>query len=530
MKRSLSISVITILLFIILYSLSHFYLKGVVILDTKGRGRIGNQLFQYAASYALAKETNSKLYILVEDEKVKHGYAKPNNGAYALEEVNIPKINIIYKTRYNKIFFSLLRKKNFFIKTEYVNEGNFFRIITKTKNNKTLIMDDWFESPIFFEKYKSDILNQFQFTKIDTKRFEPLVRELSKKESVCIHIRRGDTHVSNRVVPISFQKEAMNLSRKLIDAPEFFIFSDEISKVKEELQDFSNLHFIEGNDPIEDLYLLSNCGNNIITNSSFSWWAAYLNKNNGFVVAPFRAYNERHFTSLNDIKLGYVRRSVAAITYPKNWILLENDSSDIYTGNRRQLELCNDTGDFRSRLCALESNKPTVITAYYGNPLDHLKYLEWAQYFFSIPFNLVIFTDKENSSWIKKLRSSLPIRVIEGNTQEINVSKLVNEAIRLNPYNSKFFAWCDIGAFKDKYIISNNFLDDEFMLEDKITVFMIKDFKDQKEKTSPIKAGGIKAWQHETLDVLNPIYQDPRYEGDPYYYPLFYFSDKNFSR
>jgi hypothetical protein len=74
----------------------------------------------------------------------------------------------------------------------------------------------------------------------------------------------------------------------IINSENYLVFSDTISKAKEIFGQFNNINFIymENNHAFEDMYLMSICQNNILANSSFAWWAAWLNKNDNKVVAP----------------------------------------------------------------------------------------------------------------------------------------------------------------------------------------------------------------------------------------------------
>ena len=102
-----------------------------------------------------------------------------------------------------------------------------------------------------------------------------------------------------------------------IDAPEFFAFSDDIEWVKTHLKVSEKIHFVSINVDsddneridIEEFFLMKNCKHNIISNSSFSWWAGYLNDNeNKIIIAPKKWYNnnihqssfEKHSIFLND--------------------------------------------------------------------------------------------------------------------------------------------------------------------------------------------------------------------------------------
>jgi hypothetical protein len=124
-----------------------------------------------------------------------------------------------------------------------------------------------------------------------------ILRKIMGTESVGIHIRRGD-YISNKYnrrifgsfSPGYYLKSINLIKQKLINA-EFYVFSDDINWARE--QDILNhCTFVEGNRTLEDFYLMSLCKHNIIANSTFSWWAAWLNKNpQKIVIAPENWYN-----------------------------------------------------------------------------------------------------------------------------------------------------------------------------------------------------------------------------------------------
>jgi hypothetical protein len=91
----------------------------------------------------------------------------------------------------------------------------------------------------------------------------------------------------------------------------FYVFSDDIEWCKNFFSDILDFEFISGNNEIRDLYLMSSCENNIIANSSFSWWGAWLNKNpNKKVIAP-------------SVWFGPAKKNVITEDlYCKNWIKL----------------------------------------------------------------------------------------------------------------------------------------------------------------------------------------------------------------
>lgn len=124
--------------------------------------------------------------------------------------------------------------------------------------------------------------------------------EIKNSNSVSLHIRRGDyvalskSKKGHALCPISYYKKAIENIAQKIHNPRFFIFSDDIQWVKENLAIKYNAEYIDFNRdyPERDIILMKHCKHNIIANSSFSWWGAWLNENpNKIVIAPKRWMN-----------------------------------------------------------------------------------------------------------------------------------------------------------------------------------------------------------------------------------------------
>ncbi len=129
---------------------------------------------------------------------------------------------------------------------------------------------------------------------MDNKNLE--IENLIKSvNSVSLHIRRTDfkntkSNTTHGICSLEYYGEAVKfISNKLVD-PHFFVFSDDINWAKENLNLPYKLTFISGNSGDKsyiDMQLMSVCKHNIIANSSFSWWGAWLNSNmNKIVIAP----------------------------------------------------------------------------------------------------------------------------------------------------------------------------------------------------------------------------------------------------
>lgn len=214
-------------------------------------GRLGNQLFQIASSIGTAKL-----------------YSKT------------PKF---YKWNYSDFFKNPIDQtleqseiKNIF------REKNFHYEAIPNINNLDLI--GYFQSEKYFLHCKDSILHYFSF--IDSLYDNSID---IYKETCSLHIRRGDyLKVSDYhpFVGIDYYNKSMNYMRK-IGVTKFYIFSDDIEWCMDNFSEFNDVEYIKGNSDIKDMCLMSSCKNNIIANSSFSWWGAWLNKNkNKTVISP----------------------------------------------------------------------------------------------------------------------------------------------------------------------------------------------------------------------------------------------------
>ena len=136
--------------------------------------------------------------------------------------------------------------------------------------------------------------------------------QISICNSVSIHIRRGDftanpevAKVHGNICNLEYYERAMNFIEQKIDNPIFYIFTDDVEWVKIHFNNRSNLIIVSNSvknqvefghkhNAHQEMYLMSLCNHNIIANSSFSWWAAWLNRNdNKIIIAPKKWFNDK---------------------------------------------------------------------------------------------------------------------------------------------------------------------------------------------------------------------------------------------
>ena len=158
-------------------------------------------------------------------------------------------------------------------------------------------LDGYFQCEKYFKDIREIILEQFSINQDISNYTKEIKNKIQNFQNSCsLHIRRGDFVNSKNInihgaCDIEYYKKAMKYLEEKVENINYFIFSDDIEWVKENLA-IQNAIYIDSKEkriPHEDIYLMSLCKNNIIANSSFSWWGAWLNQNEKkMVIAPKR--------------------------------------------------------------------------------------------------------------------------------------------------------------------------------------------------------------------------------------------------
>lgn len=273
----------------------------------KIQGGLGNQLFQYAFARRLAYTFNTsfKLDISNYDPSPKNNSPDKQLGrAYVLNKFSTletyasnEEINTLikYKRRpgnyiYNRIIANKLIyiEEIFPLSKDYLNPP-------RLQAGKDVYLDGYWISEKYFKDIEPVIRTEFTLKTHPDAINGDTLKNIEQSESVCLHIRRGDfvlpqykNHLG--VCPPEYYESAIKIITKQIKKPHFFIFSDDIPWVKENIKIEYPTTYIDHNGPhsdYEDLRLMSKCKYFIIANSSFSWWGAWLSQHREkIVVAP----------------------------------------------------------------------------------------------------------------------------------------------------------------------------------------------------------------------------------------------------
>lgn len=269
-------------------------------------GGLGNQMFQYAFGKAMEYKLNNKTYYDLGWLTVKHKHRKATDRPYELPVFAV----LVNQVSPASLVGFALRKSNWFEKfvcwllfttgiLHLLREKEEFTIDTLlvSKINNRSYIKGCFQTENYFRDYEKEIRKDFTFVKSLSANSQKYSQLISKCNAVSIHIRRGD-YVKNKQINAfhgtcsnDYYQKAIDYITEHTEAPFFFIFSDDLEWVERQPWISQiNKAFIEGNSgaqSYEDMHLMSLCKHQIIANSSFSWWGAWLNKNpDKIVIAP----------------------------------------------------------------------------------------------------------------------------------------------------------------------------------------------------------------------------------------------------
>lgn len=277
------------------------------------QGGLGNQMFEYACAKALSIEMDVPLvFDLTFYSLYKH---KKWNWPYQCDIFNI-KANTT-KVSLTGLLFFLLKKIGCDKIIPSLDDRRVRELYANGTFPKSCIIDAYMQSPYMFEKYRQMLLNDFTFKGQMDDRNYSVAKEISSCNSVSIHIRRGDYLNQGylAVQELDYYRKAMNYIQERENEITYYIFSDDLQWCKENFDNEYNLYYVDVNShgkAYNDMRLMSLCKHNIIANSSFSWWAAWLNTNNDkIVIAP---KNYCCSQEANDSKLSKI--------IPNDWILI----------------------------------------------------------------------------------------------------------------------------------------------------------------------------------------------------------------
>jgi hypothetical protein len=262
----------------------------------KVTGGFGNQLFQYAFYLALHNKFNESVYL----DSLDMGNYCLHNG-FELE--NIFKIKANYCTaeqrsqvrKDSNVFSKLLTKFNntFGMNKNYVLELKSEHFTYNEKNfgeqNTPIYYKGYWQHEKYLAGVEEELKSRLAFPEFENAQNIELADFIVKHNTISLHVRRGD-YVQHKafggICDLSYYQRAVEKIKKQVEKPIFIVFSDDIKWCKDNLN-LEGVKFVDwntGDNSFRDMQLMSLCKHNIIANSSFSWWGAWLNNNADKVV------------------------------------------------------------------------------------------------------------------------------------------------------------------------------------------------------------------------------------------------------
>lgn len=269
-------------------------------------GRLCNQFFQLAALYSASKRLGTNIFL----------FERTNSNASNYETID-DLMNFKVKTidncswvginEYQQLYKNNIKKT--YQETQFEYNRDFENVTNQTN------FSGYFQTEKYFKNYKTELTNIFSLTKKTNLclKYENLIKN---NKFVSIHVRRTDyiakSNFHSNLSNTNYYYDAIDKFIETTDI-KFLIFSDDILFCKEYFKNYRNNEFndrfifVEGTTGPEEVHLQSLCFANIIANSSFSWWGAWLNKNNNLTIAPKTWFGPAGPPSFEDI-------------YCENWI------------------------------------------------------------------------------------------------------------------------------------------------------------------------------------------------------------------
>ena len=264
-----------------------------------------NQLSQYAMWKHIAMNNNTELLLdrsSFETYKL-HNYSLNHFQIQAnfASKADIPWYEVRFKNRY---FDFILNKLKPLLRTKQhiLEKGLLFNKEVLQIEWNHLYLEWYWQTEKYFSEIEDTVRKDLQFKTIPSEQNKILIDEIrSQKSTASLHIRRGD-YVSNKVsntvhgtCDMDYYMRAATYITERYPETKFYIFSDDIPWVKENLILPDPIYYVDHNDALanyEDMRLMSLCTHNIIANSTFSWWGAWLNRNPAkLVIAPKQWFN-----------------------------------------------------------------------------------------------------------------------------------------------------------------------------------------------------------------------------------------------
>ncbi len=262
-------------------------------------GGLGNQMFQYAVSFAQGQDVFIDFSFLQNNNKSNEHFT-----ARKFELDLFPNLNWKSFTKRHRLLYLSNSEHNLLGRVRSLL-GVYCKLVVQQENefvhlpnHPNLYFVGYFQSEKYFQHKRAELLNTFDFPELDRRNMPYLNEIMAVENSVSVHIRRGDylkpsVLEYHGVLPDAYYTKALNHIVERYSDIRLFVFSDDQDYAKSLFGDSDKVIYIQGNESSawQDMALMTKCRHHIIANSSFSWWGAWLSTELGITVAPQNWFN-----------------------------------------------------------------------------------------------------------------------------------------------------------------------------------------------------------------------------------------------
>ncbi|HEY2040585.1 MAG TPA: alpha-1,2-fucosyltransferase [Edaphobacter sp.] len=261
---------------------------------------LGNQLFQYAAGLYFARRHAATLEIIRESEERAVSFGHPRPFLLSKFRITMP---VRQRNGWDRMLCSTSSYKRplsvparaltgtHLYKPDFRTDWLFVPELPVTSTVQTIYIDGYFQAHQYAQSNESQLRNELTLCEAPTGNNLEMIEQIRAcQSSVSLHVRRGDytkIYGGRDALPIAYYQNAIEAMHEHANDPTFFVFSDDIAFCRENLPSGPRYIFVDHNsqsEAHEDIRLMSACRHNIMANSSFSWWGAWLNPNPDKVV------------------------------------------------------------------------------------------------------------------------------------------------------------------------------------------------------------------------------------------------------
>jgi hypothetical protein len=265
-------------------------------------GRLGNWLFQYAAARALALKTGTE----VELNLSRYVSWRDPRGAAVVKALGFFKLDATYTrisadTKRTLARFGLHERRENFTEAAWGYDPRFAALGAATR------LTGYFQSPRYWEGFEALLRSDLAPRRLaDDPVLSRTLAGLNDSAAVSVHVRRGDYLTTERalhgVCTTDYYAQAIREMRSRVEHARFFVFSDDVAWCRDHFKD-SDMSVVDvpssSREPALDLHLMSLCSHHVISNSTYSWWGAWLDARPAAIVCtPDRWFNDPRMSAL----------------------------------------------------------------------------------------------------------------------------------------------------------------------------------------------------------------------------------------